>query len=284
MTQIDQFESVFNAAAKETYHPTPLALKDVLIVTDLDDDKAEAFLTSVKKFLSVLPEDTRWTHRRLEDEEDVDAFFSGLEKEQPDLIVTYRNLQDRLFRWPYSLGVWLTLLMRKTNPPVLVVPHPFAGGYEWAGINTDRVMVVTDHLTGDNTLVDYGVAFTEPGGKLYLSHIEDDGVFDRYIEVIGKIAQLDTDQARELIKAQLLKEPHDYIRSVASKIGDLDRPLDVVETVVMGHRVDDYRRLVEAHEVDLLVFRTEDESDTLAMHGIAYSLAVELRRLPLLML
>ena len=58
--------------------------------------------------------------------------------------------------------------MRKTNPPVLVLPHPISGGYEWAGINTDRVMVVTDHLTGDNVLVDYGVAFASPMARRIL--------------------------------------------------------------------------------------------------------------------
>ena len=41
--------------------------------------------------------------------------------------------------------------------------------------------------------------------------------------------------------------------------------------------------LAEKHDVDLLVFNTKEE-DQLAMHGVAYPLAVELRRLPLLML
>ena len=44
-----------------------------------------------------------------------------------------------------------------------------------------------------------------------------------------------------------------------------------------------YRRLIEQHEVDLLVLNTKDE-DQLAMRGIAYALAVELRQTPLLML
>ena len=44
-----------------------------------------------------------------------------------------------------------------------------------------------------------------------------------------------------------------------------------------------YQRLIEEHKVDLLVFHTKDE-DQLAMHGLAYPLAVELRHIPLLMI
>ena len=51
----------------------------------------------------------------------------------------------------------------------------------------------------------------------------------------------------------------------------------------MGHHLSTYKELVQKHQVDLLVMNTKDE-DQLAMHGIAYPLAVELREIPLLML
>ena len=57
----------------------------------------------------------------------------------------------------------------------------------------------------------------------------------------------------------------------------------VQEIVLMGHHLSTYRKLVEEHSVDLLVMNTKDE-DQLAMHGMAYPLAVELREIPLLML
>ncbi len=53
--------------------------------------------------------------------------------------------------------------------------------------------------------------------------------------------------------------------------------------VVMGDRIQEYRRLIEDHHVDMLVLNTLD-GDQLAMHGQAYPLAVELRAVPLLML
>ena len=42
-------------------------------------------------------------------------------------------------------------------------------------------------------------------------------------------------------------------------------------------------RLIDDHDVNLLVFNTKDDKQ-LAMHGMAYSLAVELRHRPLLLL
>ena len=59
--------------------------------------------------------------------------------------------------------------------------------------------------------------------------------------------------------------------------------MDIEEIVTVGHRLADYKRLIDEHDVDLLVLNTKDE-DQLAMHGLAYPLAVELRRLPLLLL
>ncbi len=53
--------------------------------------------------------------------------------------------------------------------------------------------------------------------------------------------------------------------------------------VAMGDRIEEYRRLIDDHRIDLLVLNTLD-GDQLAMHGQAYPLAVELRNIPLLML
>jgi nucleotide-binding universal stress UspA family protein len=144
-------------------------------------------------------------------------------------------------------------------------------------------MAIADHLTGDNRLVNYAVRFTENGGTLWLTHVEDEATFGRYMEVISKIPTIDTDEAREAIRAQLLKEPQDYIDTCVEVLRAADAHVTVEHLVVFGHRLAEYRRLIEQHEVDLLVLNTKDE-DQLAMHGIAYSLAVGLRQIPLLML
>ena len=144
-------------------------------------------------------------------------------------------------------------------------------------------MAITDHLTGDHRLVNFAVRFTEESGTLLLTHIEDEAVFGRYIDVISKIPTIATDSAREELQRQLLKEPHDYIRSCSERLQTEGLAFQVEEIVILGHHIADLTRLIEEQQVDLLVLNTKDE-EQMAMHGQAYPLAVELRKIPLLML
>ena len=100
---------------------------------------------------------------------------------------------------------------------------------------------------------------------------------------ISKLTQIDTETAGEGLESQLLKESHDHVKSCRAAIEAAEAPIKIEEIVTMGHRLDEYSRLIDEHEVDLLLMRTKDE-DQLAMHGLAYPLAVELRKIPLLML
>ena len=144
-------------------------------------------------------------------------------------------------------------------------------------------MAIADHLTGDNHLVSYAARLTSPNGKLLLTHVEDQSVFERYMEVIGKISSIDTEPAREAIVEQLLNEPRDYIRSCAEVLAEAELPIEIEEVVTFGHSLLDYKLLIDEKQVDLLVLNTKQE-DQLAMHGLAYPLCVELRDTPILML
>jgi hypothetical protein len=144
-------------------------------------------------------------------------------------------------------------------------------------------MAMTDDLTGDERLVNYAVRLTEEHGTLFLTHVEDEAVFHRYLETIAKIPTIDTEVAREEILRQLLKEPADYIESVRQTLAAENLAIDTEAVVTTGHRLSEYKRLVDEHQVDILVLNTRDE-DQLAMNGLAYPLAVELRNISLLML
>ncbi len=182
------------------------------------------------------------------------------------------------------MGTHVDLLTQHTGVPVMLLPHPQAErSAEHAIENTDRVMAIADHLTGDHRLVNYAVRFTENDGTLWLTHVENEATFGRYMEVISKIPTIDTDDAREAVREQLLKEPQDYIDGCVEVMHNAGTHVKVEHLVVFGHHLSEYRRLIEQHQVDLLVLNTKDE-DQLAMHGIAYALAVELRQIPLLML
>ena len=144
-------------------------------------------------------------------------------------------------------------------------------------------MAITDHMLGDHRLVNYAVRFTGADGTLWLTHIENEIVFDRYLDAISKIPSIDTDPARAALSRQLLKDAKEYIEGCRTSLREAGVPLTVEPLVTFGHHLADYRKLIEEHKVDLLVLNTNEE-DQLAMHGIAYALAVELRQIPLLLL
>jgi hypothetical protein len=131
--------------------------------------------------------------------------------------------------------------------------------------------------------VSHAAYFTPSGGRLLLAHIEDERSLERYLEVISKIPEIDTESARGLLSARLLKEPADYIASCKEVLRQAGLPIELEKVVTFGHHVSDVERLVAEHEVDLLVLNTKDD-DQQAMHGLAHPLAVQLRTTPLLML
>ena len=284
MTNIDQFESVFKAASKPVFEFAPVHIRRVLLVTDLQKIEAESYAGRVRSFLKAIgsSDPVDWRIVSATDFATVGELLERVDAEKPDVICSYRNLHSTAWRWPHSLGVHLDVLTQVTDHPVLVLPHPGDDGGTLP-LSTSCVMAITDHMAGDARLVNVAADMTAPGGRLLLTHVEDEATFERYIDAISKIPDIETQSAREAILHQLLKEPHDYIRSCREVLEAQKLPLKLEEIVGMGHHLSDYRRLIEEHQVDLLVLNTKDEGQ-LAMHGVAYSLTVELRRIPLLML
>ncbi len=284
MTRVDQFESVFRSASKEVYRPTGLELGHVHIVCDLEGQAAVDFTTSLQHFLSVLGKETRWTTADPSGARDLGRLLDEINQDEPDLVCTYRNLFSESWRYPFSLGEQVDVLTQVAPCPVLVLPHPAAEpDARWQKNGTQEVLAMGGHLSGDHSLVDWGLHFTQAGGTLRIAHIEDDLTFARYIDAISKIESIDTEDARQTILMQLMKEPQDYIESASRAVAETQKLVRIESDVRLGHRLSEYRRLLEEHTVDLLVMHTKDD-DQLAMHGLAYPLAVELREIPLLLL
>ncbi len=286
MTRVDQFESVFRSAARTVFQPKAVEIDSVLVVCDGEGSAAEEFTAKSRLFLGILDqrENLRWMTVQGSEFRTVPDLLDRVETERPGLICTHRHLHSESWRWPYTLGEYVDVLTQATTTPVLVIPHPERPEFqELAGRRPRSVMAMTNHLTGDHRLVNYAAHVTQAGGRLLLSHVEDDVIFERYIEAISKISTINTDVAREEIMARLLKDPEDYIDSCRKGLARSAPDLTVEAIVTSGHHTRAHRRLVEEHEVDLLVMNTKDE-DQLAMHGLAYSLAIELRAIPLLML
>ena len=89
--------------------------------------------------------------------------------------------------------------------PVLILPAPDPARLPEGGCR--RVLAITDHLTGDDALVSWAVTFAPPNSQLYLAHVQDDVVLERFLSVVERIRELDTDDARKLIPEKLLNQP-----------------------------------------------------------------------------
>ncbi len=285
MTNLNTFESVFKAADKPVFDYKPVTVDRVLLVTDLRAEEAAAMVPQLRRFLAAVDDGhCEWQTLGAADFANVKELLDRVEQYRPDLILSWRHLRSEAWKWPFSLGEYLDVLIQATTAPVMILPHPDAGhALPHSVHDTDRVMAMTDHLAGDSRLVNAALAFTHAGGRCWLTHVESDHDFERYMAVISKIPSIDTEDARETIKAQLLKEPRDFIRRCREAVEAKQLPVRIEELVTTGHRMSQYRQLIEGQEVDLLVMYARDD-DQLAMHGRTYPLAVELRQIPLLML
>lgn len=283
MTRIDQFESVFKAASRDVYEHRGIAVRKVLVVTDLNTEAASAWAGKVRDLLAVLrPGEPEWTVRGGE-ERTVGELLERVALAAPELIVSYRNLYSEAWRWPHSLGSHLDVLTQVTDVPVLLLPRPEEETFWRVPRDTRRVLALTDHLTGDVALIRAAVHFTAPEGELTLVHIEDDRVFERYLGAIAKIPEIDTDMARGKLAERLLEDPRNYIVAIKRALVEAGVELTLRKVVRMGHRLADVEHLIAEREADLVVLHTKN-ADQDAMDGRAYGLAVELRSTPLLML
>lgn len=254
-----------------------------LIITDLDQEQANQFGEQVQQLLAQ-QRTIEWEIITGNQYSTTLDLLSLLESRTTDLICCYRNLHSPAWQHPHSLGAHLDVLIQKTSPPVLVLPHPQAGyAYEHAYSSDRRVLAMTDHITDDDKLVSYAAEFSGPSAHLYLAHIEDESTFARYIDAISKITTIDTANAEATIRHQLLKYPTDYIDSCRAVLTSEYPALTVEAIVTYGRHLSDYLSYVDDLGINLLVMHGKDE-DQLAMHGLSYPLAIELRQIPLLII
>jgi hypothetical protein len=175
MTRVDQFESVFRSATCTIFQPVQVKIDSVLFISDADGSAAEEFTARSHSFLAVLDEreNLRWVTVPGSEFRTVSDLLERVDTERPGLTCTHRHLHSESWRWPYTLGEYVDVLIQATTTPVLVIPHPEQPDFqELAGRRPRSVMAMTDHLTGDHRLVNYAAYFTQLGGHLLLGHKE----------------------------------------------------------------------------------------------------------------
>lgn len=285
MPTLDQFESVFRSAVKPIYRYDAASINRAIVITDLAQAAAEEFSELIQQLLAHL-QINNWNTISGDQYGSTLDLLSLLddEDETVDLICCYRNLHSQAWQHPHSLGSHLDVLIQKTPSPVLILPHPLAGyAHDHAFDDIRQVLAMTDHMTHDDRLVSLAAKFTGSSGSLHLAHIEDNIVFDRYMEAISKIPTIDTESAKTALRQQLLKYPREYIDSCATVLTSHFPGMDIDNIVIYGHRLRDYLAYVDKLNIDLLVIHGK-EDDQLAMHGLSYPLAIELRQIPILVI
>lgn len=281
--KLDDFESVFRSSVKTPFHHAPPNIESALLITDVDNAATESFLEASKAFLgSGHAQDIEWTTMTSEDFDEVATVLDRVRRNPPSLVVCYRHLLGQGAKLPYSLGSTVDTLTQATDVPVLLLPRPDDEKIELP-TRAQQVMVVTDHLTGDDRLVNWAAHLCVDDGTLFLTHIEDEATLGKYLDACSKIPGIDVDVATEKLPKKLLAMPTDYIASTAEILAKQGIHENVEALVRLGDPVKDYEKLVEELNVDLLIMNTKDQSQN-AMHALAYALSVEIRNRPLLLL
>ena len=278
LEQIDEFESLFRRSEREAFVFVDVPIDSVALVTG--DSSNEVVAGELKRFLPRIGDATSWHTLGSSEFGNVAELLERLAAQQFDLLVTRRHLGEEALSPQHSLGVFLDELTQRTSIPVLVLPGTARLPQQ---LPTEPCRRVADHISGDHRLINYGVRMCSEGGSLWLCHVEDDMVLGRFVDAIERIPEIATEPGATLLEAQLLKEAEDFIASCIATLEETGPDVSLNSHVGIGHHVREYRRLVDEHEIDLLVANTKDD-DQLAMHGMAYSLSIELVDVPLLLL
>ncbi len=221
MTRIDQFESVFRAAQRKLYDHAWIKPRRLLVVTDVDGARIEAYIQRLRPFIASLVDhgaELSISAVGADDTDTIDKLLKTVEEHQPDLVVTYRCLHSSAWRWPYTIGDHIEVLTQVTDRPVLLLPRVDTGDASSEPLTAPAtVLAMTDHLSGDGRLVNWAATFAGHG-KLVLAHIEDEAIFEQYIDLCSKTPLIDTDVARRELKRLILSEPRGWVDTVRTTL------------------------------------------------------------------
>lgn len=285
MRDLGEFVSVFKRALRDQFQYKRIEIAKVLLITDLGAEEMKAYGERVQVFLD--PEFGRDTYQLSTIGKEEWANWADLKTymkdENPDLVVTYRLLRVAHHEILTSLGVYVDSITQVTAYPVLLMPNPHLPGSDIAPSQLGDVLVATEHMYADHSLVNFGIRFTPAGNKMHLCHIEDDDTFQYYMKAIEKIPELDNEIARVKLEEQLKAMPLHYSESVAGEIEQHKKNIVLNSVIDIGHIIEKYRELIGREPISMLAFSTKDDTQ-MAMHSLGYSLSIEFRNMPILLI
>ncbi len=284
--RLDEFESVFRSALKPRYRFARPDVERVLVLTDLSDQRAPAFDRSVRTLLEPLGAhgSVDWQLLCGDAVSDIDHVVEQVRGADVGLVVTHRHVLSRWRDTPHAIGSALEVLTQLLDVPVLMTPSPDQPGFSArSDRSAQRVLVVADHLAGDQRLIDWGLHITHDDGTIVVAHVEDERVCERYLDAISKIPTLDTDIARRELPAKLLGDANAWIMSVVEQMQEHGVTETLIPVVRLGTPLAVFMDLVAEHTIDLVVARAKENGQH-AMEGTAFALATELHETSVLLL
>ncbi len=254
---LDVFGSVFNRAVKHHYKFEPKDLHSMMIIADSKN------IQTLDQFGS------RYCEDRVQFIYNTEFLWSNLiqliDNTKPDLLLIQRQLGMHA-GIEFSLGPLLVNLSQEFEIPILVLPsHQKA--YE---IKT--VLAGFDHKIDNSHLVNHSLMLKMDMENLLLVHIEEESVFNYYMDAITKIPGINTDYAKTNIEKTILDLSGDFFDDVIESLSN--KRFKVHQYCRLGDVVKEYQAIVSQHNVDLMVFEAEDDSK-LAMHSLGQSLAIQ---------
>ncbi|MGB0522034.1 MAG: hypothetical protein ACPGJS_03700 [Flammeovirgaceae bacterium] len=282
MSNLDLFESVFKSALRNPFEYQAIEIKNILLITDLEESLPD-FEGKMKAYLqhSLNLADKKWKSLGRSDYRQWAELKEIIDEFQPDLIVSYRLLRVRS-RVQTSLGVYIDTLTQELDIPILVMPRPELRFYDRTNLDLKSVVIATEHHFEDHLLVNYGIYFTQRQGQLTLLHVEDEDTFNYYSKMIEKIPEINSQIAIDALRKKLLIAPMHYMKSVEAVLQEKREDLTIQKITDFGHLINYYKELTQKQKIDLLVFRTKDDTQ-LAMHSLGHSLLVEFKEIPAIM-
>lgn len=276
MVTVDEFESQFRRSAKEHFVYEQIAFDRVTFLVDDDfvRDDAQSF---VEEWLG--RQDIQFAVVRISPQKPVSEVMREVLSTEPDLVVSYRLL-GHTKEPSHSLGTYIDEASQVLAKPLCLLPAKFSRS---SSRRPECVLVLSESIVGDSTLVNCGVALVPKVGTLVLADLVDGNAFDNYMDLISKCSFIDTDIARAELADLLMRLASEFESGCIDRLAQEFSSLKLEQFVGFARTVNDYKALLEKYEVELLLFSGKDNNQT-AMSALGYALAVEVTDIPLVLL
>ena len=205
-----------------------------------------------------------------------------IEADQADLVVTHRHLYETFTDPHLGLGTYPETLLQSSTRPLLILPHYLDPGFLPATEKLEDVLVISDHFSNSDELINWSAKFVSDSGSLWLTHVESELGFNRYMKAIERIPELDTDIARTTLRRELLHESNSYIHNCKQQLSRSNPALAVEVLACMGHPLNSYRQWLSEEKHEMLVIPALGD-DAFQQRALANHLAEEFPQIALLL-